>query len=135
MDELTDDNIARVTDTYHAWRNRTPSPPKGEPHPTPSPLKGEGRGEGIATYADIPGFCKSAPRWGSVQARPCADPRPLCWHGSAGGGRRAVREQFEDKMKRLVAQLRNQQAKARKLDVVIEANLRSLGFGIGREVK
>ena len=61
MDELTDDNIARVTDTYHAWRNRTPSPPKGEPHPTPSPLKGEGRGEGIATYADIPGFCKSAP--------------------------------------------------------------------------
>ena len=38
-------------------------------------------------------------------------------------------------MKRLVAQLRNQQAKARKLDVVIEANLRSLGFGIGREVK
>ncbi len=64
--ELTD------ADTCHAWCNRTPIPFKGEPHSTPSPskgerpstpspLKGEGRGEGVNAYADIPGFCNSAP--------------------------------------------------------------------------
>jgi len=50
--ELTDDDIARIADTYHAWR--------GEPQP-PSPLQGEGRDGGrTQEYADIPGFCKSA---------------------------------------------------------------------------
>jgi len=36
--ELTDDEIKRIADTYHAWR--------GEP--------------GAGEYADVPGFCKSA---------------------------------------------------------------------------
>ena len=36
--ELTDDDIARITDTYHAWC--------GE--------------DGAGEYADTPGFCKSA---------------------------------------------------------------------------
>ena len=37
--ELTDEDIARIADTYHAWR--------GE--------------EGAGNYADVPGFCKAAP--------------------------------------------------------------------------
>ena len=37
-------------------------------------------------------------------------------------------EPFEDKMKRLAAQWRKQQAEAAKLDAAIEANLKKLGF-------
>ena len=36
--ELTDEDITRIADTYHAWRT----------------------GEDDNGYADIPGFCKSA---------------------------------------------------------------------------
>ena len=39
--EFTDDDIAKVSDTYHAWRN-------------------DGRGEPLCSpYIDIQGFCKS----------------------------------------------------------------------------
>ena len=45
--ELTDEDIARIADTYHAWRLSD----------------GEAGGEdGTGEYADIPGFCK-ARRW------------------------------------------------------------------------
>ena len=37
-------------------------------------------------------------------------------------------EPFEDKMRRLVAELREQQAEGARLDAAIEANLESLGF-------
>jgi len=47
--ELTGDDIARIADTYHAWR--------GDPHPSPPPQAGEGQGGG---YEDVPGFCKAA---------------------------------------------------------------------------
>ena len=40
-------------------------------------------------------------------------------------------EPFEEKMKRLTAQWREQQAEARRLDAAIEANLARLGFGTG----
>jgi type I restriction enzyme M protein len=38
-------------------------------------------------------------------------------------------EPFEEKMQRLVAQLREQQAEARRLDAAIAANLKELGYG------
>ena len=38
-------------------------------------------------------------------------------------------EPFEDKMKRLVVQLRVQQAEAAKLDAAIATNLKELGYG------
>ena len=40
-------------------------------------------------------------------------------------------EPFEEKMKRLVAQLREQQVEATRLDAAIEENLARLGFGTG----
>jgi len=38
-------------------------------------------------------------------------------------------EPFEEKMQRLVAQLRQQQAQARRLDAAIAKNLEELGYG------
>lgn len=43
--ELSDEEIHKIAQTYHAWRSISPLP--------------RGEGEGIG-YADIPGFCKSA---------------------------------------------------------------------------
>ena len=106
--ELTDEDIARIADTYHAWR--------GE--------------EGVDDYADVPGFCKAASleevrRHGHVLT-------PGRYVGAAP--QEEDDEPFEEKMKRLVAQLREQQAEGAKLDAAIEANLAKLGFEmVGRE--
>ena len=100
--ELTAEDIARIADTYHAWR--------GE--------------EGAGEYADVPGFCKSADleevrRHGYVLT-------PGRYVGAAPQADDG--EPFEDKMLRLSAQWRHDRAEAARLDEAIEANLRSLGF-------
>ena len=101
--ELTGDDIARIADTYHAWR--------GE--------------DGAGEYADIPGYCRSAPldevrKHGHV----LTPGRYVGAEAQEDDG-----EAFEDKMKRLVAQLREQQKKSAELDAAIAANLDALGFG------
>ncbi len=101
--ELTDDDIARISGTYHAWR--------GE--------------KDAGDYADQPGFCKSATldetrKHGHVLT-------PGRFVGAEAQADDGV--PFEDKMKRLVAQLREQQAEAAKLDAAIAANLKGLGYG------
>ena len=101
--DLTDEDIARIANTYHARR--------GE--------------QDAGEYADIPGFCKSAP----------LDEVRKHGHVLTPGryvGAEAVEdngEPFEEKMKRLTATLREQQAEAHKLDAAIEANLEELGYG------
>ena len=102
--ELTDEDIARIADTYHAWR--------GE--------------KGAGDYADMPGFCKGATleevrRHGHVLT-------PGRYVGAEAP--KDDGEPFEDKMKRLVAQLKEQQAEAAKLDAAIAANLKALGFDL-----
>ena len=112
--ELSDDDIARIADTCHAWRSHTPSPSKEED-----------QGGGASPYTDIPGFCKSA----SIEE--------VRKHGHVLTPGRYVgaepqpedTEPFEQKMKRLTAQWRGQQAEAQRLDAEIEANLARLGFG------
>jgi len=105
--ELSDDEIAKIAGTYHTWRGDKISP---------SPLAGEGRGEG---YKDIPGFCKSA----------TLDDIRKHGHALTPGryvGAEAAEddgEPFEEKMQRLVATLKEQQAEAAKLDAAIAANL------------
>jgi type I restriction enzyme M protein len=101
--ELTAEEIARIARTYHAWRGEKEA---GE-------------------YADVPGFCKSA---GIAEIRK---------HGHVLTPGRYVGaeaqeddgEPIEEKMKRLVATLREQQAEAAKLDAAIAANLTTLGYG------
>ena len=71
--ELTDEDIARIADTYHAWR--------GE--------------ENAGAYADVPGFCKSAALEEVRRHGPCAHPRALRRRRAAAGRRRAVRGEDE----------------------------------------
>jgi len=101
--ELTDENIARIAETYHAWRGK----------------------EKAGEYADIPGFCKSASLEEVQKHGHVLTPgRYVGAEAQEDDG-----EPFEDKMRRLVAQLREQQAKTVKLDASIAANLKELGYG------
>ena len=101
--ELTDEDIARIADAYHAWRGEKDT---GE-------------------YADVPGFCKSATL------------EEIRKHGHVLTPGRYVGaeppeddgEPFEEKMARLSAQWREQQAEAQRLDAAMEENLIRLGFG------
>ncbi len=115
-----DKAIARITGTYHAWRTYSPHPAPGHPLPV-----GEGRGEGVMVYRDIPGFCKSATldevrKHGHV----LTPGRYVGAEEVEGDG-----EPFDEKMQRLVAQLREQQTEAAKLDKAIARNLKELGYG------
>ena len=100
---LTDGDITRIAHTYHAWR--------GE----------DGSGE----YADVPGFCKNANledvRWHLHLLTPG---RYVGTEAQEDEG-----EPFEEKMKRLVGHLKEQQAEAAKLDADIVTNLKELGYG------
>jgi type I restriction enzyme M protein len=101
--ELTDEDIARITGTYHAWRGD----------------------ESAGAYADEPGFCKAA-KLDEIQK-----------HGYVLTPGRYVGaealeddgEPFEEKMARLAATLRAQQAEAVRLDATITASLKELGYG------
>jgi type I restriction enzyme M protein len=101
--DLTDEDVARVAGTYHAWR--------GE--------------KNAGEYADIPGFCKSAPLEEIRKHGHVLTPgRYVGVEAQEDDG-----EPFEEKVQRLVAQLRGQQAEAAKLDAAISANLKELGYG------
>jgi type I restriction enzyme M protein len=100
--ELTDEEIQKIADTYHAWR--------GE--------------EGAGEYADVAGFCKSATledirKHGHVLT-------PGRYVGAAE--QEDDGEPFVEKMARLTAQWRAQRTQAAELDAAIEANLKALGF-------
>jgi type I restriction enzyme M protein len=102
--ELTDDEVARIAGTYHAWR--------GDPD--------------AGAYADVPGFCKAATiddirSHGHVLT-------PGRYVGAEAA--EADVEPFEEKMRRLTTTLSEQMAEGRRLDQAIAANLASLGFGL-----
>jgi len=100
--ELTDEDIQKIADTYHAWRGEKEA---GE-------------------YRDVPGFCKSATLEEIRQHGHVLTPgRYVGAEAQADDG-----EPFEEKMQRLVAQLAQQQAEARRLDEAIWKNLRELGY-------
>jgi type I restriction enzyme M protein len=100
--ELLDIDIAKIARTYHAWRGD----------------------KGAGDYADVPGFCRSATL------------EEIRTHGHVlTPGRYVAAEAMEDdaepldeKMKRLVATLREQQVEGGKLDAAIAASLKELGY-------
>ena len=100
--ELTDEEIRKIADTYHAWRGEKEA---GE-------------------YADVAGFCKSASmedirKHGHVLT-------PGRYVGAAE--QEDDGELFEEKMLRLSTLWREQRTQAAALDAIIEANLKHLGF-------
>ncbi|MGH8512810.1 MAG: N-6 DNA methylase, partial [Gammaproteobacteria bacterium] len=106
--ELTDEDIARIANTYHAWRTGRHS--------------GESRNP--VEYQDIPGFCKSATLEEIRKHGHVLTPgRYVGAEAQEDDG-----EPFDEKMKRLTATLRAQQAEAAKLDATIAWNLANLGF-------
>jgi len=102
--ELSEEDIARIADTYHAWRG----------------------GESAATeYEDVPGFCKSA-TLDDIRSHNYIL-TPGRYVGAADVEDDG--EPFEEKMARLTGELRKQQAKAVELDKQIWANLEDIGYG------
>ena len=126
--ELTDDEIARITRTYHSWRGcpLTSSPSTGGKISSPSPSMGDAKGGGeIFEYRDIPAFCKSATLDDIRKHGHMLTPgRYVGAEAQADDG-----EGFDEKMKRLTATLQQQIQEGRKLDDAIAANLKELGYG------
>ncbi len=103
--DLSDEDIARIADTYHAWQGK----------------------DGSGDYEDVPGFCRTASleeiqRHGHVLT-------PGRYVGAAP--QEDDGEPFAEKMERLSAEWHEQQSEAQRLDAVIAENLRRLGFGGG----
>ena len=101
--ELTDADLDKITNAYHAWR--------GE--------KGAGK------YADVAGFCKSA------TTAEIATHGHVLTPGRYVGAEEVEDdgEPIEEKMPRLVAELEEQFKESAKLEKTIRANLKGLGYG------
>ena len=101
--EMLDADIAKIADTYHAWRGD----------------------QGAGEYADVPGFCKRATLEDIRKHGHVLTP------GRYVGAEAAEEdgEPFEEKMKRLSATWREQQVEAATLDAAIAANMKELGYG------
>ena len=100
--ELTDGEVKKIADTYHAWR--------GE--------------KDAGNYVDVPGFCKSSTLEEIRKHGHVLTPgRYVGAEEQADDG-----EPFTEKMTRLASQWRAQREQAAELDAAIEANLNHLGF-------
>jgi type I restriction enzyme M protein len=121
--ELTDTDLEKITSTYHAWRGDSSLVVRASAR---SGSAADGLKPELQTYADVPGFCKSATT------------AEIAAHGHVlTPGRYVGAEEveddgdpFEEKMPRLVAELHAQFAESAKLEQAIKANLRGLGYGV-----
>jgi type I restriction enzyme M protein len=101
--ELTDQDLAKIAGTYHAWRGD----------------------QGAGKYSDAAGYCKA------VTIDEIRKNGHVLTPGRYVGAEAADddSEPFEQKMARLAAKLREQQAESVKLDAAIAANLQRFGYG------
>ncbi len=97
--QLTDDDIRKIADTYHSWK------------------KDEG------SYEDVPGFCKSAT---------LDEVRELDYVLTPGRYVGLPEEEddfdFEERVKKLTAELKEQMEESKKLDERIKENLEKVGI-------
>jgi type I restriction enzyme M protein len=101
--ELTDSDVRSIASTYHAWRGD----------------------EGAVEYVDVPGFCKVARLDDIRRHGHVLTPGRYVGAGSVADDGEA----FDEKMRRLVVALHEQQVQSAKLDAAITANLAELGYG------
>lgn len=100
--ELTDEEVQKIASTYHAWRGEKEA----------------------GTYEDVPGFCKSA----SLEELKKHD--YILTPGRYVGfvEEEEDDEAFEEKMKRLTAELSEQFKRSEELEMKIKKNLAGLGY-------
>ena len=123
--ELTEDDIAEIVDTYHAWRGDPTVSGKalaagssgGSPAASALPL--------TTVYEDKPGFCKSS----TIEDIAANDYvlTPGRYVGAAPLEDDGI--PFETKMTDLTTTLYQQMDDAKKLDKSIQKNLEALGYG------
>jgi type I restriction enzyme M protein len=101
--ELTEADIGRIADTYHAWRSKKPK----------------------RKYEDIPGFCKTA-RLEQIRQH-----NHILTPGRYVGVEPEEEddEPFDEKMKRLTATLAEQFKESQELEKAIRKNLKDIGYG------
>jgi type I restriction enzyme M protein len=101
--ELTDVDLRRIVSTYQAWR--------GE--------------KGAGQYGDVAGFCRSA------KATEIAGHGHILTPGRYVGAEDVADdgEPFEEKVQRLVVELRTQFDESARLERTIKTNLKGLGYG------
>ncbi|NLK50565.1 MAG: SAM-dependent DNA methyltransferase [Candidatus Cloacimonetes bacterium] len=101
--ELSDEEIKKIADTYHAWR--------GDPH--------------AGRYEDIPGFCKTA------TMEEIRGHNHILTPGRYVGLEELEEddEPFPEKMDRLTAILKEQMDKSDELNHLIWENLKDIGYG------
>jgi type I restriction enzyme M protein len=102
--ELTEQDIQRIADTYHAWR---------------------GDKSTKTMYADVPGFCMAA-KLDDIRGH-----NHILTPGHYVGAAEVEDdgEIFDDKMAQLTATLKEQMQESAKLDERIWVNLKELGYG------
>ncbi len=110
--DLTEEDIARIADTYHAWKS--PHPSFGHPLPV-----GEGR---VREYEDVAGFCKSS------TLKEIQEQGYVLTPGRYVGAAELEEddEPFEQKMARLTKELEGQFEESEKLEKQIRVNLKHL---------
>jgi len=101
--ELTKEEVKKIADTYHAWR-----------------------GENKQKYEDVPGFCKSA-KFEEVEKHNFIL-TPGRYVGVAEEEDDGI--PFEEKMKKLVGELREQFKESERLEKEIKQNLNKIGWEV-----
>ena len=126
--ELTTEDIAKITSTYHAWRQNKQSIEQAieeqqNDAPTQELLQEHKQ---LDTYEDVAGFCKSA-TLDEIKANDYVL-TPGRYVGAS-----AIEDDgvpFEEKMRELSQILFSQMDESEKLDNVIRQNLKVLGYGV-----
>jgi type I restriction enzyme M protein len=102
--ELNDEDIAAIGEIYHNWRSK----------------------DRESKYQDVPGLCKSASLEDIRKNNFVLTPgRYIDFKEEEDDG-----EVFEDKMKKLTSELKEQMDKAVQMDSIIKENLKSIGYEI-----
>jgi type I restriction enzyme M protein len=128
--ELSDEDIAKIADTYHAWRGdgkQDENEKRGEKEERAS--GNEKRASGITRpyeypYEDVAGFCKSASTEEIVANGYMLTPGRYV--GAAAEEEDS--ESFDEKMKRLTEDLYKQFEESEKLEIDIKRNFKKFGI-------